>query len=102
MDRRHLLAALERMRKCRLRDPGRARASDLAHREREVGRRHELARSDEHRAIGIKAFGVLAHDDEVDLRPAARRKTATTSRRTNIGEQVETLAQFARRIEPPL
>jgi ABC-type sugar transport system permease subunit len=60
------------------------------------------ARTDEHRAVGVEAFRVLTHDDEVDGRPAARGKVAPASRRPNIGEQIEALAQFARRVETPL
>src|SRR5262249_56772985 len=100
--RRHLLAATLGERERGLRDPRRTRARDLAHGERKVGRGHELAGAEEHGAVGVETLGVLARDDEVDRRSAARRKAAAAPRRAYIGEQVETLAQFARRVEAAL
>jgi hypothetical protein len=70
--------------------------------QREVGRGHELAGAEKHRAVGVEALGVLARDHEVDGRAAAGRKAAAAARRADIGEQVEALAQFARRIETAL
>ena len=84
------------------RDPGRAGARDLAHRQREVRRRHELARAQEHRAVGVEALGVLARDHEIDRRAATRRKAAAAARRPDIGVEIEPLAQLARRIEAAL
>jgi hypothetical protein len=52
--------------------------------------------------FGVEALGVLARDDEVDRRSAAWRKAAAAARRADIGEQVETLAQFPRRVETAL
>src|SRR5262249_57693952 len=68
----------------------------------EIRRGHELAGAEEHGAIGVEALGVLARDDEVDRRSAARGKAAAASRRADIGKQVEPLAQFARRVETAL
>ena len=68
----HLAAALRASSKAASRD---ARASpcarDLAHGERDVRRRHELAGAREHVAVGVEALGVLAHDHEVHRRAAA-------------------------------
>src|SRR5262245_48498738 len=58
--------------------------------------------SPEPRNIGVETLGVLARDNEVDRRSAARRKAAAASRRADIGKQVEPLAQFARRVETAL
>src|SRR2546422_11071287 len=99
---RYFLAATLGERERNLRDPRRARARDLAHGEREVGRGHELAGAEEHGAVGVEALGVLARDDEIDRRSAARRKSAAASRRADIGKQVEPLAQFSRRVEAAL
>jgi hypothetical protein len=71
-------------------------------RQREVRRGHELAGAEEHGAVGVEALGVLARDDEVDGRSAARGKAAAASRRADIGKQVEPLAQFARRVKTAL
>jgi hypothetical protein len=87
---------------CLLDDAGRAFARDLAHRKREIGRRHELAGALEHVAIGVKAFGVLAHDDEIDRLAAARRKLRARPGGADVGEQVEPLAQRAGWINPAL
>jgi hypothetical protein len=85
-----------------VRDPGRARARDLAHGKREVCGRHELAGAEKHGAVGVETFGVLARDDEVDRRAATRQQAAAAARRTDIGKQIETLAQLARRVEAAL
>jgi hypothetical protein len=55
-----------------------------------------------HGAVGIKPFGVLAHDHEIDVAAAARRQARPRPRRPDIGEQVEPAAQLAGRIEPAL
>ena len=73
-------------------DSRRALACDLADRKRKIGRRHEFARARMHRAVGIEAFRVLAHDHEVDRRAAARRKAAARTRRSDVGIEVEPLA----------
>jgi hypothetical protein len=75
---------------------------NLAHGERQVRGRHELAGAEEHGAVGVEAFGVLARDHQVDRRPAARRKAAAALRRTDIGVEIEQLAQAARRIAAAL
>ena len=98
--RRHFLAPLHRQLEGGLRDARRALPRDLAHGEREIGRRHEFAGAVVHIAVGVEAFGVLAHDDEIDGRAAARRKAVTRARRADIGVKVEPLAQFAGRVEP--
>ena len=42
-----------------------------------------------HRAVGVEAFGVLAHDDEIDRLAAARREAFARARRADIGVEVE-------------
>ena len=88
-----------RERERRLDDARGAFARDLAHRQGEVGRRHELAGPDMHGAVGIEPFGVLAHDHEIDVAAAARRQARPRPRRPDVGEQVEPAAQLAGRIE---
>ena len=102
MHRRHLPAAALGEREGRLRDPGGTRPRDLAHGEREVGRGHELAGTEEHGTVGVEALGVLAGDHKIDGSAATRRKTAAAARRTDIGKQVEALAQFPGGIEAAL
>ncbi len=91
-----------RKRERRLDDALGAFPRDLADRQREVGRRHEFAGADMHGTVGVEPFGVLAHDHEIDVAPAARRQARPRSRRPDIGEQVEPAAQFSGRIEPAL
>ena len=81
---------------------GRALPRDLAHGKRKVGRRHEFTRAEKHRAVGIKAFSVLAHDHQIDRLAAAWRKPGTRARRADVGVEIEPLAQVAGRVEPAL
>ena len=99
VDDGHPLAPPRRERERRLDDALGAFARDLAHREGDVGGRHELAGPDMHGAVGIEAFGVLAHDHEIDVAAAARRQARPRPRRPDVGEQVEPAAQLAGRIE---
>ena len=85
-----------------LRDPRRALPRNLAHRQRQIRRRHEFAGTEMHGAVGIEAFRVLAHDDEIDGRAAAGRESRARPRGADIGVKVEPLAQFAGRIEAAL
>ncbi len=57
---------------------------------------------DMHGAVGVEAFGVLAHDHEIDVAAAARRQARPRPRRPDVGEQVEPAAQLAGRIEAAL
>jgi hypothetical protein len=98
----HFLAPARGKRESGLRDPRRTGAGDLAHGKREVRRRHELAGAEEHRAVGVEAFGVLARDDEIDRRAATGRQAAAAARRTDVGKQVEVFAQLARRVAAAL
>ena len=75
-------------------------ARDLADRQGDIGRRHEFARPHEHRAVSIKTLGVLAHHDQIECLAAWRLDTVTRARGTDVGEKIEGLAQFARRVEP--
>ncbi len=100
--RRHLAAAAGGEAECRLGDAGGALAADLAHRQGEVGRRHELAEAVVHRAVGIEPLGVLAHDDEIHLLAATRRKARARAGRADVSEQRQALAQFPRRVEAAL
>ena len=102
VNRRHLAPPPRREREGRLGDALAALAADLADRQREVGRRHELARPRMHGAVRVKALGVLAHDHEIDVAPAPRRQSRARARGPDIGEQIEPPAQLARRIEPAL
>src|SRR4051794_7412315 len=102
MHGRHFPATPHGERECRLRDPGRTSACDFADRERHVRRGHELARSEKHGTVGIEAFGVLAHDHEIERYAATRRKPAAGAGWSDIGKQVESLAQLTRWIEPAL
>ena len=99
---RDVLAASHREAERFLGDAHRGMARDLAHRERQVGGRHELARALEHVAIGVKPFRVLAHHHEIDRLAAPGRKTFARLRRSDVGEQVEPLAQRTRRIDSAL
>ena len=64
-----------------------------------IRRRHELAAALEHVAVGVEAFGVLAHHHEIDRLAAARREIRARLRRADVGEQVEPLAQRAGRVD---
>ncbi len=99
---RDMPAPLHREAERFLGDAHRGVARDLAHRERQVGGRHELARSLEHVAVGIEPLGVLAHHHEIDRLAAARRKPFACLRGPDVGEQVEPLAQRARRVDAAL
>ena len=77
-----------------LRDPRRANTGDLANRQRDVRCRHELAVAYVHVAVGVEAFGVLAHHHEIDgLAEDTRRHAGRRLRRAHVGVEVETLAQ---------
>ena len=83
-------------------DAGRGLPGDLAHGERKIRRRHEFAGAEKHVAVGVEAFGVFAHDDEVDRLATTRRKTLTRARRADIGVKFENFAQLAGRIAAAL
>jgi Isocitrate/isopropylmalate dehydrogenase len=80
MHRRHVPAPLHRQPEGLPSDPIAGVDRDLPDRERDIGRRHELAESLVHVAIGVETLRRLAHDDQVHLlgpgleeRPRARR-----------------------------
>src|SRR5260370_39381830 len=69
----------------------------LAHRKREIGSRHELSRPEAHVAVGIKALGVLSHDDAVHRRAAAMGKAVTGSAGSNGGGKRRPNSPFRRK-----
>jgi len=80
-------------------DPRGPGPRDLADRERQIRGGHEFARPQKHRTVGVEAFRILAHGSPDQPAIRTRRKAAAGSRRTDIGEQIEPLAQLSGRIE---
>ena len=81
-----------------LRDALAAQARDPAQRDHDVRRDQHLAIALLHVAVGIKPFGVLAHDDEVELaEPAGPPRIG--ARGPDIGVEVEALAEMPGRID---
>ncbi len=81
------------------RDPRRRPGRDLAHGDPDARHGEELGRARRHVAVGIEAFGILAHDDQVHLRCHGRQRGVGAGR-ADIGVEVERRAQGPGRVDP--
>jgi hypothetical protein len=82
-------------------DPPTLLRGHLAHGDRDVGRRHELAAAHEHVAVGVEAFGTFTEDDEVDGLSGKADAHARLCG-ADVREEIELRAELARRIDPAL
>jgi hypothetical protein len=82
-----------------LRDAAAGRAGDLAHRQGDIRRRHELAGAGDHVAVRVETLRRLAHDDQVHVR-AAMRHAGPGPRRSDVGEQVQFHTEGGRDVDP--
>ena len=98
MNQRQQLAPVPRQIQRDARHPLAADARDHAYRNRHVIGRPELARTGDDVAVGLKAFVVLAHDDQVDVVVQAA-DARVRARRPDVGKQVEVLAHDRMRID---
>jgi hypothetical protein len=94
----HALAPALRQLECRARDTFAALPRDAAHGNGDILGHQHLAASRLHVAVGVKALGVLARDHEIEF-AAAQLKSGIGTRRPDIGEQVEALAQRHRWVD---
>ncbi|SOY61723.1 hypothetical protein CBM2592_B100407 [Cupriavidus taiwanensis] len=101
VDRGHMLLALHRQFERTASDALRAVRGDLADRDRHVLRRHHLAPTFVHIAIGIETFGRLAHDDEIHVPGALAQELARTGG-PHIGVQVQVATEGCGDIAPAL
>ncbi len=81
-------------------DGGRVFGRDPAHGKGHTGDGHELARSLFHVAVGIEAFKVLTHHNQIDRLVKRPRHAGMRFRRPDIGPQRQSFAQHARGVQP--
>ena len=97
----NFLAARHRAFKGTPRNALAALGGDAAYRHRHVLGRHELADTHVHIAVGVKAFGAFAKDDEINWF-SSEADAKPRLGRAYVGVEVELGAHFARRIDAAL
>ena len=88
----HVALALPRHLEGDARDARAGGARDAPQRDGDILRHQHLGVAVLHVAVGVEAFGVLAHDDEIECAELGR-NAGIGARRPDVGEEVETFAE---------